>query len=303
MLGKLLKYEIMATGRIFLPLYLGLLVVAIISSFTFRSDIDIIIVIFSVLLFALYTTLVIVTIILLIQRFYQNLLKDEGYLMFTLPVTPATLIASKLITACMWCVLSMIVGLIAGLIAIKGFVDIKTMSEAFSEIMVELNAVLPGFSIPALVIILFIASIVSQLIANILHVYVSLAVGQLPPFGRYKILFAVITYLVIATVISAAVTVVAGIWGLYHASRVESLLSINEIADGGNFDSIEIIHSPGDLTQIIMADGSTQISIFLSDIWTITNQFLIGATIFNLVFSAAAFIGTSLILQKKLNLE
>jgi hypothetical protein len=300
MLGKLLKYEIMATGRIFLPLYLGLLVVAIISSFTLRSDIEIISVIFALLLFALYTALVIVTIILLIQRFYQNLLKDEGYLMFTIPVTPATLIASKLITACMWCILSMIVGIVAGLIVMQGSVDV---SKAISEAMSELNAVLPGFTIPSLVIILFTVSIVSQLIANILHVYVSLAVGQLPPFGRYKILFAVITYLVIATVISAAVTVVAGIWGLYHASRFESLLSINEIADGGNFDSIEIIHNPDGLTQIIMADGSTQISVFLSDIWMITNQFLIGATIFNLVFSAAAFIGTSLILKKKLNLE
>jgi len=273
MLGKLLKYELKATGRIFLLVYLGLFVIALISSFTLRSDIQIIQVIFGFLLFALYTALLIVTIVLLIQRFYQNFLKDEGYLMFTLPVTPTMLITSKLIAACIWCILSMFVGAVAALIVIQGFFDMATIMNAITEFMSEL--VTWGFAIPASVVVLIILSCLAQLVFSILHVYLSLAIGQLPPFGKYKILFSVIAYLVISVVvsiISSVVTTIAGAYFYRHFSTIE------------------------------MAFNAYGMPI-MSDIWTVINQFLIGATIFNLILAVAAFVGTSLILQKKLNLE
>lgn len=39
--------------------------------------------------------LFVLTMIVIIQRFYKGLLCDEGYLMFTLPVKPWQLIATK----------------------------------------------------------------------------------------------------------------------------------------------------------------------------------------------------------------
>jgi hypothetical protein len=46
------------------------------------------------------------TLIVLIQRFYKNLLGDEGYLMFTLPVQSWSHILSKLAVSMLWTVVS-----------------------------------------------------------------------------------------------------------------------------------------------------------------------------------------------------
>lgn len=51
----------------------------------------------------------VLTIVVTIQRFRKNLLGDEGYLMFTLPVSTSSLILSKCITALIYAVLSFIV--------------------------------------------------------------------------------------------------------------------------------------------------------------------------------------------------
>ena len=72
MLGKLLKYEILATARVFLPLYAGLMLVSIISSFILGTDVVLLNVLFGFLLSVLYGALIIITIIILVQRFYQN---------------------------------------------------------------------------------------------------------------------------------------------------------------------------------------------------------------------------------------
>lgn len=92
MLGKLTKYEFKATCRFFLPLYGALLLLAAMSRLSqwimtyneigllhyFSNIFTLVYVLVAVAIFAL-------TLIVMIQRFYKNLLGDEGYLMFTLP--------------------------------------------------------------------------------------------------------------------------------------------------------------------------------------------------------------------------
>jgi hypothetical protein len=47
----------------------------------------------------------------ILQRFQRNLLSDDGYLMFTLPVKPGALIISKLLVSILWIVLSALISL------------------------------------------------------------------------------------------------------------------------------------------------------------------------------------------------
>ena len=94
MLRKLLKHEFRATARIMLPLF-GLLVLASVganlsirgmldSDSTFLSTLGtILIMLFTVAIVAVG----IMAFILMINRFYKNLLQDEGYVMMTLPVS------------------------------------------------------------------------------------------------------------------------------------------------------------------------------------------------------------------------
>ncbi|MEI3280961.1 MAG: hypothetical protein V8R46_09675 [Eubacterium ramulus] len=57
----------------------------------------------------LIVALMIVTIVMVLQRFYKNLLKGEGYLMHTLPVPTWMLVASKVISSLIWILLSIAV--------------------------------------------------------------------------------------------------------------------------------------------------------------------------------------------------
>lgn len=52
-----------------------------------------------ILLVALYVAMGIFVLVFIIDRFYKGLLGNEGYLMFTLPVTSTAHIASKALTS------------------------------------------------------------------------------------------------------------------------------------------------------------------------------------------------------------
>ena len=45
---------------------------------------------------------ILLTIYLLVERFYHNLLGNEGYLMFALPVSTSEHIIAKILTALIW---------------------------------------------------------------------------------------------------------------------------------------------------------------------------------------------------------
>ena len=282
MLGKLLKYEFKATGRVFLPLYLALIFGAVIASFALRSEIEIITILLGFLLFALYVALVVVTIVLLIQRFYQSLLRDEGYLMFTLPVNPPMLIASKLIAACIWCILSLIIGAAAGLIASSSFFSV---SELFALIN-NFKEAYPYVSFPWLLIALSIATCVLQLVCSIMQVYFSLAVGQLPVFGGRRIIFAILAYLATSVVTQMAALAVMAAPATHFVGR---------------HNTLEVLSTADDPAPYFATQGFAM--NFASDVVSVMNTFVIAAFVFNLVFAAAMFFGTSWILKRKLNLE
>ena len=93
MLTKLLKHEFRATARIMGPLYLVLLAVALGFNFSARlmDTSNVVLNILAALVILAYVAAIIgvfiVAFILMLQRFYKNLLGDEGYIMFTLPAS------------------------------------------------------------------------------------------------------------------------------------------------------------------------------------------------------------------------
>ena len=87
MLGKLLKYDFRSMFRVFLPLWGALLAISFINRLTLNSDRmglpgAVLFIAYIGIIFAVMA----VTLVLVVQRFYNGLLKSEGYLMFTLPV-------------------------------------------------------------------------------------------------------------------------------------------------------------------------------------------------------------------------
>ena len=125
MLGKLIGYETKAFGRIMLPLYGAALAFALFTGLSIRfipeetmSGLP------GVLIFMIYTVLllaiIIMTCVLSVTRFYKNLLGAEGYLMFSLPVSTAEHIVSKVISVLIWTALSSAVSLLSFILTALG---------------------------------------------------------------------------------------------------------------------------------------------------------------------------------------
>ena len=118
MLKQLLKYEFKATKRLYFGLYLALALLSVVLGVTFRQEhalahstsfqnLEVILMIVYV---SVILAIAVLCFVNTIQRFYQNLLGREGYLMHTLPVNENQLILSKLLTSMVWVLCS---GLVA----------------------------------------------------------------------------------------------------------------------------------------------------------------------------------------------
>lgn len=120
MLKQLLKYEFKATKRLYFGLYLALALLSVVLGVTFRQEhalahstsfqnLEVILMIVYV---SVILAIAVLCFVNTIQRFYQNLLGREGYLMHTLPVTETQLILSKLLSSMVWVLCSGLVGIV-----------------------------------------------------------------------------------------------------------------------------------------------------------------------------------------------
>ena len=124
MLSKLIKYEFKATARKMLPLMAAVVALAALSGVSVMmldkaEDYGFLTAVFVATLMAFFVCIFavcVMAVVVMIQRFYNNILGSEGYMMFTLPVSVDALVWAKLIVSFVWflatavtCVLAMIV--------------------------------------------------------------------------------------------------------------------------------------------------------------------------------------------------
>ena len=110
MLKKLLRFDINSTGKILFPLDLGFLILVLLYAASYRllnyldNSIGWLEMLSAVFLFlaTIFITIIFACCLVVNLLHFYHMLGGEGYLMFTLPVTPAQQIASKLITSILW---------------------------------------------------------------------------------------------------------------------------------------------------------------------------------------------------------
>lgn len=223
MLAKLLKYDFKAMFKIFLPLWGVLLVVSGINRLFTGAGLDAeqglgLVNSLMVLLYVLLIMAVmVVTTVIIIARFYQGLLKDEGYLMFTIPVKPWQLVASKLISA-------MVISIISGVVALASVAIIAYFPE-MGQVLAELWKMgmknVPNF-LP--LVILLVVSLFVGIICSVSQVYASMALGHLA--GSHRVGFAVLAFIVLSVIWSTVGSVI-GLFG--YPDLTSTMISINEI--------------------------------------------------------------------------
>ena len=232
MLSKLIKHELRAGGRIMLPFLgavLALSVLAGISTTAMEHQVDYswLNVAYGLIIFAFVMGVMavcVVAVVMMIQRFYKNLLGDEGYVSFTLPATVDEHIFAKLISSFIWFFATGVVVVLAMFI-----MTATSLSAAFTEggvfsIDDMLNEVrfwetFTGWDIAGYVLE-GLALLFAYSCSVCLHFYAAMAIGH--SFNNHKGLLSVVFFFVLSaamttlTVIGADITGNSGLFDIFN---------------------------------------------------------------------------------------
>ncbi len=209
MLGKLIKHEFRATGRIMLPMMGALLALSLMANLSIRgmtsdlSDIPALEIFFSLIIgfFGMgIVAIVVMTLVIMVNRFYQNLLKSEGYLMFTLPVSVHDLIWSKLIVSLVWFfATALLILLILALTALNlsgtNLEMIISELPSWSDVIRKLDELEIRGALSQLMV-WFAVVLLLGAIVSCLHFYGAMALGHM--FSKNKVLLSVVFFILIS---------------------------------------------------------------------------------------------------------
>lgn len=225
MLGKLLKYDFKSSYLYLLVCYAIYIVMTVCFTFTirgmispvFQSDTAEMLYIFAMISVTLLWAfaligVVILTYVLIIRRFYTNMVSDQGYLTLTLPVSTRMHMLSKLISGLVFELVTMLV--IGGGIVIvaAGLGDEQVWRESgrmIQDLFREFNTYFGA--------IYYINSVLGA-VRGLLLIYFSICVGQL--FAKHKIWGSIGTYLGILIVLELLVTIASIVMGVYGGMSV-----------------------------------------------------------------------------------
>lgn len=148
--------------------------------------------------------MIVLTIVIIISRYYKGLVGQEGYLMHTLPAKPWQLITSKGITAFITSVISGVVAIIA-FICLGGFQSLKGGFEVIGDLLKAFGSD-PRYIIIAIEIMLV---VIFGVLKVIYQLYASMSIGQL--FDKHRPLCSVLSFVLLSIVLSIiGVTLLAG---------------------------------------------------------------------------------------------
>lgn len=200
MLGKLLKHEFRATGRIMGPLYLVVLATAVGGNISVRlmdhSKSTAVNILAGLLMSAFVIAMIgvfVMALVVMAQRFHKNLMGDEGYVMFTLPASVHQQIWSKIIVSTVWFIATAAVMSLAMLVMVYDVGFMERMWNGIQEILRQLTAyyALNGAAFLAEFLVLCFLSCA----VCCLQFYAAMAIGH--SFSNHKMALSVVFFFVL----------------------------------------------------------------------------------------------------------
>lgn len=219
MLGKLMKYELRATSRTMLPLLLLTLLLSVFTRMTSAvvqsGHSKFITVINTLLIFAFFLALIgtaVFSVVLMVVRFRNNLMTDEGYLMFTLPVSVHQLLWSKLLVSMLWFIAVFCVDALALVLTVYEDGMFAGLPEFVRTLFDSVNReyMVNG----ALYMLELLGVLLVSMVTACLMFYAPIAIGN--SFATHKTLLSVVFYFVIQTVLQ--IVTLFGFRGACHAA-------------------------------------------------------------------------------------
>jgi len=199
MLGKLLKYDLKSSYLYLVVCYAVYIVLTVMFSLMLHAEVNVEVtggtmgmlrafglIILTLLWIFSIMGLVLLTYILIIHRFYSNLVKDEGYLSLTLPVSTRAHMLSKLISGLLF-MLATAVALLAGVGVLVAILDSAEFARALSQLAPMFRRMILELSkeLGTLNFIMLIVNGLLGVVRGLLLVYFSICLGQL--FNKHKI--------------------------------------------------------------------------------------------------------------------
>lgn len=247
MLGRLFKYELKATSKVLVPIYIAFIAITIISRVSIDLQVDegslwsfingmgLFVFIISAI------TMFVATAIVIIWRFYRNTSSDEGYLLFTLPVKVDYIIISEFLCALIW-------GFLMSVFAVLGIflmifnrnVDDNIINFSyFGNILSSLTA--DGIKA---IFYLFLDILISTF-QEIMSIYCAISLASL--FNKHRLIFSATFYIGLLIVVNAFSILIMNIVekifpsGVYNAYSED--ISFSDIVTSWNTDVAPIINS------------------------------------------------------------
>lgn len=281
MLGKLLKHEFRATSRVMLPVLGVLLLTSVLAGLSIRlldtGHIATMMRIVARLFIAAFVigviTAIVISIVLMVNRFYRNLLCDEGYLMHTLPSNAHALVWSKLIVSLCWFIVTSLVIYLAvffmtlflGALQTVNFSDV---AEDWKQTLAFLQEEGVGRGQLWLLLLEFLAAALLSMLACCLHFYAAMSLGHMAP--NRKVLFSVLAFIGISIAFRIILSGVAA--GMIQSGAMETFF-------------LGLEEAPG-----------------ISEAFSMLHKIALGTLLLSLIQSAVLYVPTVFGLKKGLNL-
>lgn len=197
MLTKLMKHEFAATGRFMWVIYAAMVLLSVAANVSIRlvtsAENHVLRTMSGILIAAWGLSLFVGSIlifVLLIKRFYQNLLTDEGYLMFTLPGTVHQLVLSKMIVASVWYLVSIFVVIFSVMIAVVDNELLQSILHSLRQMFQSVTG--RGVLNSVTILIEFLMLMLVTIAGSCLMFYSAMSIGY--GFVNHKALKSVLVY-------------------------------------------------------------------------------------------------------------
>ena len=228
MLGKLIKYDLKVSAKLFILLHAAYLLVCVISRFLYMDNLNfqgpaepvvISLTLFISVLTILMTALMIFTELHIALRFYRSMFSREGYLSWTLPATPSTHLLAKFLSGYLIAAADIIIIAAGILVLVTG----SNVADAYRQIAPDMEKVL-GITLGSYALKLFLFTVIFTF-TSIVQIYFCIALGQL--FQEHRVLLAIAFYFLAGFGVQILTTSLLLITGLIRPQMFADSYSFN----------------------------------------------------------------------------
>lgn len=217
MFGKLVKHELYTSGRVMLPVSAVLVAISLLTNLAGRtllsgrhnfSFLNLMCILVLAAFFLGIFAIGVVAVCVMIKRFRDSMLTDQGYLTNTLPVSVHALVVSRLLTAMVYFILVGLVIMLAVLLAGAGTELYQQAAAGIREVLKDeyFREVIQSAELWKMVLQLGVTGMLSM-IASCLMMYLAMSIGY--SSANHKGLFSFIAYFVISIATQTVVNAIS----------------------------------------------------------------------------------------------